>query len=136
MVCQIRLWQMRMIGLLFQCRRHAKLNAQMRARPNLRSVTSLNSAAVLALSSAHTQTVWAFRSSTSPNQCTPYNKPIKPIARGWHAAREALLWIAPLSGRRASALRACPYRPNPPAVLTAYRCVIRTVVWGFSEKRF
>src|SRR5689334_13925956 len=98
----------------------------MHARPNQRLKTSLNSTAILALDLALTQTESAFRSSVSPNQYMPYNKSIESIARGCHAARGTLLWFASLGARRASAQGARPSRPNPLAVLTVHRCVIRT----------
>jgi hypothetical protein len=103
------------------------INSKMRARPKQKSKTSLNSSAVLALRSARTQTVNAFRLSNSPSQYTPYNKPIKPIARGLSCRSRGVKGVvSQLASVTPGALRACPCRPNPPAVLTAYRRVIRT----------
>ena len=56
---------------------------------------------------------------TSRSQpCAPHNKPIKPIARGRHARC--------LRNGHAGSPSICPSRPNALAVLSAYRCDIRT----------
>ena len=99
----------------------------MRARPKQKLKTALQARRCLARMACAPEEKSAFRTSTSPNQLTPYNKPIEPTARGLSRhSRDAALLSLPWASAAPGTLRGSPCRPTPPAGFAVHRRVIRT----------